>query len=74
MAKPFHFDCGNSTDGSVGFCAVVRADSAEGAVELLKERLPSSVRVRPLDGQEEGEYIEVYFNGDKITVSDISGG
>jgi hypothetical protein len=73
MAKSYHFDLGNSSDGPIGFCAVVKADSPEGAVELLKERLPGEIKVPALDGVgEAGEYIEVYFNAEKISTDDIT--
>ena len=69
--KSYHFDCGDSTHGPIGFCARVRAETPERALELLRAALPPSM---PVDGDGDGEgieYIEVYFSGDGISVDDI---
>jgi hypothetical protein len=69
----YHFSLGNSTDGPVGFCARVTANSKEEALEMLKRFLPN---VFECDNPyvclpAEGDYITVYFNQDAITVDDI---
>jgi hypothetical protein len=73
--KSFHFDLGNSSEGPVGFCAVVKARTREDALALLKEALPSEQLVSDpyADADERGEveYIQVYFNENAVTVDDI---
>jgi hypothetical protein len=63
----FHFSLGDSSDGPIGFCANIEAESPEKALEILRERLPGASEISG-DGQ---EYITVYFNGDAVTVDDI---
>ena len=70
--KSYHFDCGNSTFGSIGFCARVEARSREEAVELLNESLPEEVQIE-LDpsistGTRDGKivYATVYFGRVKV--------
>jgi len=73
--KSFHFSLGNSTIGPIGFCASVKANSEEEAVELLKRVLPMEARIDPVGDEDEDnariEYIEVYFNEESITEKDI---
>ena len=47
MSKPqsYHFDLGNSTDGPIGFCARVTADSPEDALAALKDALPENLQL-----------------------------
>lgn len=70
--KTYHFSCGNSTLGSIGFCACIRAESKQRALELLQELLPEESPVVPLYGAgvERIEYINVYFNSDAVSVDD----
>lgn len=74
----FHFDCGDSNDGPVGFCARVKAETKEKALQILKNTLPTEVKARPAssDEKENGaiEYIEIYLNPDRITLNDIDDG
>lgn len=67
----YHFDLGDSHPGPIGYCARVEAESPESAVEILKSRIPRESTI-PIDGGERGEYIEVYFNHDAITVEQIT--
>ena len=67
--KSYHFDVGNSNDGPLGFCAVIRANSKKAALERLQELLPGDWEIDV--GQGRGEYLHVYFNGDNITIKDI---
>jgi len=71
--KSFHFDVGNSTTGPIGFCARVRAKSKEEALKILKSNLPEE---HELGGnKEEGiEYLNVYFNEEKVFLKDIDDG
>jgi len=71
--KSFHFDLGNSTDGPIGLCGSVTAETREEALELFKGALPEDLKVpiskpSPTVGV---EYIQVYFNQEAITVEDI---
>lgn len=75
--KSYHFDVGNSNDGPIGLCASITADSKEEALTRLQlvlefhcDGLPVDLRYalpdRGLD-----DYVNVYFNGDNVTVDDI---
>ena len=66
--RSFHFDLGNSSDGPVGFCARILAESPEEALDTLKEKIgDGSFPVR----ETQEEYLCVYINSDEITVNDI---
>lgn len=69
----YHFNCGNSTDGHIGFCASIRAKSPEEAVKILKAALPHEQELNLCDGDRESgvEYITVYFNDAAITKEHI---
>ena len=69
--RSYHFNLGNSTDGHVGYCASVIATSKVHAVRILKGAIGLEAKIRPVEGDERVEYIEVYFNPDKISVADI---
>lgn len=75
MSKPksHHFDMGNSTQGHVGYCARIIAETQEEAAKILKRVLPDSMKVQPVGDEvdnEAVEYIEVYFNSDIIDPED----
>lgn len=57
--RSWRIDCGNSSDGPVGFVAYVEADSAENALEILRQELHG-------DGheveKEDGFLVIAYFN------------
>lgn len=69
--KEYHFSLGNSSEGSIGFCAVVSATSKKAALATLKCALPEQMEVF-VDHSEDPdvEYINVYFNTDAITEKD----
>lgn len=73
--KSFHFDLGNSSVGPIGFCARIKAETPEAALEILKAALPQELAADDgfEDATEEGEveYIRVYFNADAVTVANI---
>jgi hypothetical protein len=73
--KEFHFSCGDSGKGPVGFCAVVRAKNKTKAVTLLRQFLverENEIEVgRDFGLNGSGEYLTVYFNDLKITEDDI---
>ena len=81
MAKKrsFHFSCGDSTQGSVGFCACVKATSKRKALEILRESIPETISVdRGLSfaggagaGAGAVEYFNVYLNLQAVTVNDV---
>lgn len=69
--KSFHFSCGDSTDGPIGFCARVQAEDVNDAVQKLKDALGW---LRELDAKKASgmgnpaiEYLEIYFNPEAIT-------
>jgi hypothetical protein len=66
----YHFSLGNSSSGSIGFCAAVYATSEDDAIRLLRDALPESVTVHA--DIPAVDYVEVYFgDNDAITVADI---
>jgi hypothetical protein len=69
----YHFNVGNSTTGSIGYCARIEAESKAAAVERLRELLPEAVEdVGPCGELGAHEYIHVYFNYEtQPTVDDI---
>ena len=71
--KLFHFSCGNSSEGHIGFCAAIVAKDKKSALERLKELLPEEEEIDwPYGEQKEaGEYIQVYFNDEAIVLTDI---
>lgn len=71
--KSYHFDCGDSNNGPIGFCARIDAESKAEAVKRLRELLEqndNAVDV-PLTDSPGGEYVTVYFNGLRVTEKDI---
>jgi hypothetical protein len=66
--KRYHFSCGNSSDGPIGFCASVRANSPEEALEKLHS-IGEHVSIRDTD--RDVEYAEVYISTDNVTLDDI---
>ena len=74
--KSFHFDCGDSSSGPVGFCARVTASSEEEAVEILHELINEKdgtfeVMASNVKGVPCVEYLTVYINPDEVTESCI---
>lgn len=76
--RSFLISAGNSTNGAVGYCARVEAHSEDEAVGILRKCLPEYVKAHPCsENQDENdriEYLNVYFNPEKVTVEDISNG
>jgi hypothetical protein len=64
----YHFDCGNSTKGAIGFCAEVRARNITEAVKLLNNALPKEAKITPVNCEGIG-YINVYFG--KVKALDV---
>lgn len=77
--RSYHFSCGNSSVGPIGFCARIRAKTKKEALEILKRVLPDEMKIRPIyQGGEQGkkddaaiEYIEAYISPDNIKIDDI---
>jgi hypothetical protein len=75
--KSFHFDCGNSNEGPVGFCGRIKAKNRREALRIMRRVLPTEVKVRPIGDDEDNgrvEYIEAYFNEKRVTISDVDEG
>ena len=66
--KRYHFSLGNSKDGPIGYCAAVRAESQEEAVEILKQALLVG---KVFIDHPAVEHVEVYLNADAVTTDDI---
>ena len=71
MAKRYHFSCGNSYTGPVRFYGAVRAESPQEAVQIFKDAIVEEAPVMSRHAPSTCEYINVYFNVDAITESDI---
>jgi len=75
--KRYHFNVGNSTDGPVGYCASVYAESPEDALGMLRELLAGDGCLGELVDDRSTElhggidYLNVYFTADRVTVDDI---
>jgi hypothetical protein len=67
----YHFDIGNTAEGVIGLCAVVRAASRGQAVDKLAEHLCESEIPVSLPDAEDVGYCRIYLNGYNITVADI---
>ncbi len=71
----YHFDLGNSTDGPIGFCARVKADSREEALDLLRQAMPDEVELKSFCSDDESkpaiEYLNVYLNAENVKLTDI---
>lgn len=75
MAKiDYHFSFGDSNDGALGMCAVVRADSREEAVQILKDEcanMANEYGIRNENTDSDVQYMRVYFNHRNISELDI---
>ena len=73
--KNYHFSCGNSTEGIVGLCAEIVAETREEAVQKLRAALEDTLGssgVFPLCFEQSPiRYINVYVNPDYIGVCQI---
>ena len=72
--KTFHFSCGDSTDGPIGFCAEVKANTEIEALEKLVKALPEQHGISPESegwGIEDIVYCNVYFNTARLSIADI---
>lgn len=75
--KSFHFDCGNSTHGHIGFCARIRAATKNEALEILRRVLPTEMKVHPCGGDADNgrvEYIRAYISPDHVTLKEVDDG
>ncbi len=67
----YHIDCGNSTDGPVGLCAVVVAASKQEALRQLRVGLMADVNVKACVGT--GIlYATVYVSAENISIKEVS--
>lgn len=74
----YHFDIGNSSEGLLGFCARVRAESKEQAVKYLQEALDEFIGDTvelSVDGYNKDvttiEYAHIYIGSQNIRAEDI---
>lgn len=69
--RSYHFSLGNSSEGPIGYCARVQANSKAEAVEKLQlfiDGIYEVIEERPAD---DIEYLGIYLNGDAISTNDI---
>lgn len=78
MAKSYLFDCGNSTDGPIGFCARVTAkDETEALARLenfMLQRLGPEKDI-DIDGATKAggiEYFTIYFGAENLNPDNIN--
>jgi len=66
--ESYHFDCGNSNTGAIGFCASVKARTRTEAISFLKEGIPEEIK-----GTVESpiEYLRIYLNPEAVTSKDV---
>ena len=72
--KSYHFDCGNSSRGPIGFCARIRAESQDEALGILKDALPQEMDVSPVGDRDLSahvEYIQIYLSSENIRTRHI---
>lgn len=72
--KSFHFDCGNSSKGPIGFCGVIKAETKEEALAIMRRVLPDQVKVSPCGDDADNsrvEYIEAYISPGNVQLSDV---
>jgi len=70
--KSFLFSVGNSSQGPVGYCARIWAESKEDALEILRAAIPFEQTILERgDHHERVEYMIAYFNPDAIMLEDI---
>ena len=72
----YHFDCGNSTEGPIGLCASVTADTPEEALTQLQNFLAACQEVSltkhaAVDDAPGLNYCNVYIEGENITLAHI---
>lgn len=70
--RSYLISAGNSSVGPVGFCMRVKAFSKEEALAKAKEALPEETcEIPPYNDDEDVEYLNVYYNDMRLTMSDI---
>ena len=67
--KSYHFSFGDSSDGPVGYCARILAESEDEAVEILEEMVAARDTIELWAEGE--EYLAVYLNPARVTAEDI---
>lgn len=76
--QSFHFDCGNSNKGPIGFCGRIKARSKSEALSNMQQCLPDRIDVRRSMGEEREElgveYLNIYINPGNVTMNDIGDG
>jgi hypothetical protein len=65
----YKIDCGNSTDGPIGFVAYVTARTKRAAIKKLSQQVDGHRLVAADAG---GVDCGVYFNTDNIKLSDVT--
>lgn len=65
--REYHFDCGNTDKGTVGFCAVVRATTQEEAISTLAAAMPEEYETQLELNDDRIAYFRFYLNGSNLT-------
>lgn len=71
----YHFSLGDSSEGPIGYCAAIMADTPEKALLILQEKIESidhELEITYTIGDfKQGEYVCIYFNAGDISTNDI---
>ena len=76
----YHLDCGNSSEGPIGLCAVIEAKDAEEALAKLKAILPDEIDIRDecfsgsfdrFGDVGDVEYVNVYISAENIKITEL---
>ena len=68
----YHFDCGDSSKGTIGFCARVTANSALEALAVLQIELVDEGQIdHTYGGGASIEYARFFIGVENITLADI---
>ena len=69
--KSWIINIGDSTKGQIGMVCVVRADTAEEALQKFKEQVPETIELKKQGFGDDFEYINVYTNVEVVTLADV---
>ena len=69
--KSWIINIGDSTKGQIGMVCVVRADTAEEALQKFKEQVPETIELKKQGFGGDFEYINVYTNVEVVTLADV---
>ena len=69
--KSWIINIGDSTKGQIGLVCVIKAETAEEALQKFKEQVPETLELKKQGFGEDFEYINVYVNVEAVTLADV---